>query len=371
LVSAIAWSVSPVHCDYPAEAKRLPKIGDFMSPSLEVIAAKQPDLVIGVTGATDPARAREIERLGIKITLVSVSSVSEILSSFKHIAALLGDPDAGATLVEKITAQFGKVKRRIAPAPRRSTLCAVGLRPLVAVGGKNFLDELITLAGGENIAGNASQPWLNLPDEYVVAKAPQVIIPGGMGSDASRPTRQWSDLKSIPAVKERRVYTYNSDKILRPGPRIGEGLEEIARLIHPECFNVGKSRALEVAAVKVLDRKKLFLVNSVLLALLVLSAAAVHFAGAGATRSVTSSDSFVFQQSRREILLRARLPRVLLGVAIGGGMAACGVCPAGFARQPSCVSANARRLGRRIFGRHPWNHFLSKLASSDRQWTPR
>src|SRR5690348_3825560 len=94
------------HCDYPAEAKRLPKIGDFMSPSLEVIAAKQPDLVIGVTGATDPARAREIERLGIKITLVSVSSVSEILSSFKRIAALLGDPDAGATLVEKITAQF-------------------------------------------------------------------------------------------------------------------------------------------------------------------------------------------------------------------------------------------------------------------------
>jgi len=230
------------HCDYPAEAKRLPKIGDFMSPSLEVIAAKQPDLVIGVTGATDPARAREIERLGIKITLVSVSSVSEILSSFKRIAALLGDPDAGATLVEKITAQFGKVKRRIAPAPRRSTLLAVGLRPLVAVGGKNFLDELITLAGGENIAGNASQPWLNLPDEYVVAKAPQVIIQAGMGSDAGGPTRQWSDLKSIPAVKERRVYTYNSDKILRPGPRIGEGLEEIARLIHPECFNVGKSR---------------------------------------------------------------------------------------------------------------------------------
>ena len=228
------------HCDYPVEAKRLPKIGDFMSPSLEVIAAKQPDLVIGVTGATDPAKAREIEQLGIKITLVSVSSVSEILSSFKRIAALLGDADTGARLVEKITAQFDKVKRRIAPAPRRSTLLAVGLRPLVAVGGKNFLDELITLAGGENIAGNASQPWLNLPDEYVVAKAPQVIIQAGMASDASGPTRQWSDLKSIPAVKERRVYTYNSDKILRPGPRIGEGLEEIARLIHPECFNVGK-----------------------------------------------------------------------------------------------------------------------------------
>jgi iron complex transport system substrate-binding protein len=75
----------------------------------------------------------------------------------------------------------------------------------------------------------------------VIAKAPQVIIQAGMGSDAGGPTRQWSDLKSIPAVKERRVYRYNSDKILRPGPRIGEGLEEIARLIHPECFESGKS----------------------------------------------------------------------------------------------------------------------------------
>jgi iron complex transport system substrate-binding protein len=230
-------------CDFPAEAKRLPKIGDFMNPSLEVIAAKEPDLVIGVVGATDSAKAREIEGLGMKIALVPVSSISAILRSFKQIAALLGDPDAGARLVEKIDVQFDKVKKRVAPAPPRSTLLAVGLRPLVAVGGKNFLNELITLAGGENIAGNASQPWLNLPDEYVVAKAPQVIIQAGMGSDAAGPTGQWSDLKSIPAVKERRVYSYNSDKILRPGPRIGEGLEEIARLIHPECFDAAKSSA--------------------------------------------------------------------------------------------------------------------------------
>jgi iron complex transport system substrate-binding protein len=229
------------HCDYPAEAKHLPKVGDFMSPSLEMIAAKRPDLVIGVAGATDPAKAREMERLGLKIALVSLSTVSEILSSFKRIAALLGDAEAGERLARKLTLQFDKVTNRVAHTPRRSTLMVVGLRPLVAVGGKNFLDELITLAGGANIAGNAPQPWLNLPDEYVVAKAPQIIIEAGMGSDNAAPTRHWSDLKSIPAVKERHVYTYNSDKILRPGPRIGDGLEELARLIHPECFDQADS----------------------------------------------------------------------------------------------------------------------------------
>lgn len=227
------------YCDYPAEARQLPKIGGFANPSLEAIVAKRPDLVIGVNDSSHPVKAREMERLGIQVTLVSVNSVKEILNSIKLIARWLGSPEAGDKLVHKITLQFDEVTKRVAPAPRRSTLLAVGLRPLVAVGGKNFIDELITLAGGENIAGDAAQPWLNLPDEYVVAKAPQVIIEAGMGSERG-PTRNWRDLKSIPAVKEQRVYSYRSDKILRPGPRIGEGLEEIARLVHPECFTDSK-----------------------------------------------------------------------------------------------------------------------------------
>ena len=230
------------YCDYPAEARKVPKIGGFMSPSLEAIVSKRPDLVIGVRSATDPMKAREMERLGLKVTLISLTSVSDILNSIKDVARLLGNPQAGEELVRKITWQFDEVKKRVAPAPRRATLLVVGLRPLVAVGGKNFIDELITFAGGENIAGNATQPWLNLPDEYVVAKAPQVIIEAGMGSDRDPSAKHWADLKSIPAVKERRVYAYQSDNILRPGPRIGKGLEEIARLVHPECFAETKRR---------------------------------------------------------------------------------------------------------------------------------
>jgi iron complex transport system substrate-binding protein len=227
-------------CDYPAETQTVPKIGGFMSPSLEAIVAKRPDVVIGVSSATDPAKARAMERLGLRVALISLASVNDILSSIKSIARLLGSPAAGETLVRKITLQMEQVKTRVAPAPRRSTLLLVGLRPLIAVGGKNFIDELITLAGGKNIAGDAAQPWLNLPDEYVVAKAPQVIIEAGMGSERDQAAEHWADLKSIPAVQQRRVYRFSSDKILRPGPRIGEGLEEIARLLHPECFATSK-----------------------------------------------------------------------------------------------------------------------------------
>jgi len=230
------------YCDYPAEARKLPKIGDFMNPSLEAVVAKRPDLVIGVAGVTDPVKAREMERLGLKVVLVSVSNLSDILAAIRSIAALLGSEKEGGKLIAKIAAQVEDVKRRIAPAARRSVLMVVGFQPLISVGGKNFIDELITLAGGDNIARSAAQPWLNLPDEVVVAKAPQVIIEAGMGSEWGKSVKRWGDLRSIPAVREGRVYSYSSDKILRPGPRFGEALAELARLIHPECFASPSSR---------------------------------------------------------------------------------------------------------------------------------
>jgi iron complex transport system substrate-binding protein len=224
------------YCDYPPEAKKIPKIGDFMNPSLEAVMAKKPDLVLGVTGATDAVKAREMKRLGLKVVLLSVSNLNDIMASTRTIAGLLGDPNAGKILVAKISVQIDDVKKRVAPAARRAVLLVVGFHPLIAAGGKNFIDELITLAGGENIAGSAAQPWLNLPDEVVVAKAPEVIIEAGMGSERGESRKRWSDLKSVPAVREGRIYSYPTDKILRPGPRFGEALADLARLIHPECF---------------------------------------------------------------------------------------------------------------------------------------
>ena len=78
------------YCDYPAEAQKVPKIGGFMSPSLEAIVAKRPDFVIGVSSATDPVKAREMERFGLKVTLISLASVSDILNSIKRHSPFVG-----------------------------------------------------------------------------------------------------------------------------------------------------------------------------------------------------------------------------------------------------------------------------------------
>src|SRR5262249_1764887 len=83
------------YCDYPPDAKKIAKVGDFMNPSLEAVAAKRPDLVIGVAGATDPVKTREMERLGLKIVLLPLANLDDILQSVRANGGLMGDQRAG------------------------------------------------------------------------------------------------------------------------------------------------------------------------------------------------------------------------------------------------------------------------------------
>jgi len=222
--------------DYPPQARKIPRVGSFIYPSIEAVMAKQPDLVVGVRGGANRDIMLRMRNLGLKVEIVSVDSLSDIFTTIRFLARLVGREAAGEQLLSSIQAQINQVRRTIAGTKRRKVLLVVGHRPLVAAGKGTFVDELITLAGGENIAGTAHSAWPHLPLEYVIAQAPKVIIEGGMGTERESQGKHWADLRSIPAVKEGRIYPYPSDKILRPGPRVAEALEEIARLIHPECF---------------------------------------------------------------------------------------------------------------------------------------
>src|ERR1044071_3036205 len=101
------------YCDYPVDAKKIAKIGDFMNPSLEAVAAKRPELVIGVVGATDPVKAREMERLGLKVVLLPLANLGDILKAVRAIGGLMGDERAGKGLAAKIRVPVDDVRRRI------------------------------------------------------------------------------------------------------------------------------------------------------------------------------------------------------------------------------------------------------------------
>jgi iron complex transport system substrate-binding protein len=226
-------------CDYPPEAQKIPRVGSFMNPSIEAILARKPDLVIGIPERLDRRRAARIEQLGLNFLTVKISTVNELFDAIGLLSKVVGKESAANTILKSLRTQIADVKQQVNGAVRRRVLVIVGYQPLIAAGPGGYIDDLISLAGGVNVAASARQPWPTLSMEFVVAQAPEVIIEAGMGSERKTKETRWQDLGSLPAVRQARVHTYPSDKILRPGPRVGEALEELARLIHPECFAGG------------------------------------------------------------------------------------------------------------------------------------
>jgi iron complex transport system substrate-binding protein len=224
------------YCDYPPQAQRLPKIGSFITPNLEEILALRPTLVIGLLTSSDLREVRALQAMRVTTVMVEDGSVAAIETSIQKIGQATGQSRLAHELVARIPSRINEVEEKLAGIGPRRVLMVVGHQPLVAVGPGTYLDELLTLAHGRNIARLSGQSWPRLSLEYIVAVRPDVILDGQMGTDPHAPSRFWSRYPSIPAVREHRVLGYPEDPTLHPGPRVAQTLELLARMIHPEAF---------------------------------------------------------------------------------------------------------------------------------------
>jgi len=229
-----------IYCDYPPAAEHIDRVGTFLTPNVEAIIAKRPDVVIAVPSPGNQDGVESLRRVGVKVVTVDPNTVEEIKQSLITIARILGHEDRGRALVAAINERIDAVQGRLAGATPRKVLMIVGQTPLIAVGRGTFQDELIRMARGINLAAEAGSPWPHLSLEFVIAAAPDVIIDTTMGNEeragAAAALAFWNSFPSIPAVRERRVSGYKAYQLLRPGPRIAEAFEMIARFIHPERF---------------------------------------------------------------------------------------------------------------------------------------
>jgi iron complex transport system substrate-binding protein len=226
--------------DYPPEARRIDRVGSYMKPNVEVIVAHRPDLVIAVPSPGNREAVEALVNLGLRVVVVEEGpTLGDVLAAIERIGGEAGCAEAARTLTSRIAQQVEAVRRRVAPLPPRRTLMIVGENPLIAAGGENLLDELLTAAGARNVAAALGR-WPRLSVEFLVASAPEVIIDSSMG-DESRADLSFYDGLGLEAVKATRLYAIRIDEILRPGPRVGEGLEKLARLVHPEAFGGGRA----------------------------------------------------------------------------------------------------------------------------------
>ncbi len=229
------------YCDYPPEAAERAPVGGFKGKSIETILSLSPDLVIGTEDGNEAPIFRTLDRLNIRTLKVQPSTIEGVIETVQVVGRAAGRPEKAEELARRLERRLGAIKERVAGARRVGVLFVYGREPLVLAGPGTFADDMIVLAGGENVAADALIPYPRFSMETVMAKRPGVIIEGGMGSEAvERETREaanfWSRYPSLPAVRDGRVVVLDEDLIARPGPRIFDGIEDLARVLHPERF---------------------------------------------------------------------------------------------------------------------------------------
>ncbi|HUY26396.1 MAG TPA: cobalamin-binding protein [Candidatus Binataceae bacterium] len=221
------------YCDYPPAATRLPRVGSFLTPNVEAIIGLRPTLVIGLGLSSDTRELEVVRATGCSVITVGDDSLQAIEASIRDIGGRVGRADAARALVARLDARIASVRARVAGSRRPRVLMLVGHEPIVAVGWRTYLDDLLTIANSENIAHASGQQWPELSIEYIIATRPDVILDGQMGTAAGR---FWNRFSTIPAVRNHRVYGYPDNPILHPGPRVGSSLEMLAAMIHPARF---------------------------------------------------------------------------------------------------------------------------------------
>lgn len=219
------------YSDWPPAAKEVPRVGSDLSPSVERILGLRPDVVFIATSANSRELPAELERLGVRVVISHVETLDDLWRDIGVTADAVSRHDAGAALVATLRARVAATHARVAALPPVKAMVVVWADPLTVAGGHSFVDDAIRAAGGENIAGDSPQPYPQYSVERMVARAPEVIVVGS--HKAGTTLTPLTAHASVPAVKDGRLHTVDGDLLFRPGPRIADGIELLARLFHP------------------------------------------------------------------------------------------------------------------------------------------
>lgn len=227
------------YCNYPPEATTKPSIGDYNTPNLEEIVAKEPDLVLA-TEVHETSLIPQLEAQGITVVGLSPKTIDEVMDSITLVGQITGQEDEAASLVDDMQKRINAIKEKtsaLSEAQRPRVFYIIWHDPIWTTGNNTFADALIQISGGINIASELDG-YVDISLEAVIAGNPEVIIAGvGMGTGEDLPLQYVKEeprLKDIEARQNDRIYSVNLDTVGRPGPRIVDALEDFFRLIHPE-----------------------------------------------------------------------------------------------------------------------------------------
>lgn len=220
--------------DYPAAAQALPKVGSYVQLDLERIVSLRPDLCIAVKDGNPKAVVARLESLGIPVFALDPRDLSAVLETISALGGLLDVQDAADTIVADLEKRIQAVVHRRGRLGRPpGVFFQIGLSPIVSVGTDTFIHELIMLAGGVNLSAGPV-PYPRFSQEEVIAMAPDLIIITSMAREGAfeEIRRDWLRWKNMPAARTGGIVLVDSNLLDRASPRLVDGLERLADIIH-------------------------------------------------------------------------------------------------------------------------------------------
>ncbi|MCL6476601.1 MAG: cobalamin-binding protein [Firmicutes bacterium] len=218
------------YCDYPPDAKRLPKIGD-MRVNVEAVVAKRPDLVVA-DGVLNRRFIPTLERLRLPLLVVAPRTWLDVARLIRLLGEATGHEKEAAPLAQRFHQAQREARSRSAIGQKPGVLFALNVEPLPmwVAGRELFVDDMIHLAGGRNVAADGGTNYYPLSAEALLARNPDVIITT-VPEDRLTPLYEHPVLKQLKAVQNKRVYSVDSNLFVRPTPRLLKGLELLREII--------------------------------------------------------------------------------------------------------------------------------------------
>jgi len=224
------------YCNYPPEAQRVEIVGDTLKPSLERIIALRPQIVFVSTSSQLEAFTSELEAHQIAVYVTDARDLDGVFRSIKGIGVALNKATEANALVDQLSQRANGVTAKVQNSKPVRVFYQVSDEPLYTIGREAFITDLIKRAGGVSVTADVPGAWPKFSAESAVAAKPDAIILPTGGSMGNANSNVAAALRNSPAALNNRIYKINDDHLSRPGPRSVDGLEEVARVLHPEAF---------------------------------------------------------------------------------------------------------------------------------------
>jgi iron complex transport system substrate-binding protein len=226
----------------PPAAASLPKVGSYVHPDLEKIVSLKPDLCLAVRDGNPKHLIDKLTALGIPVYTIDPRSLDEIMAAMLLLGEVLGAPEKAAAIVADMRGAIERAAKKAARTGDRKprVFFQIDASPIISAGSNTFIDQLITKAGGINLAaGPTAYPRFSW--EEVLRLQPDIVIIASMAGGYSEEElkAEWRKWPELPAVRDRRLHVVNADLFDRPTPRLVRGLELLVDILsRPEPVNV-------------------------------------------------------------------------------------------------------------------------------------